>query len=291
MSSSADSSPSSAPGGWGRRRLDPQLTDRYRAEGYWTDESLGRVLDECLAAHPDLAFTFRSPDHPWMGTYRQMHDLARRVAGGLAQHGVGPGDVLAFQTPNWVEGAATFYAGAFLGAVVVPIVHIYGPKELAYILRQTGVRTLVLADRFGAIDYQANLRSVLDPATALRQVFVVGDLDHGRHSGPVIWDAFDQLAHADPIDAPVEVAADEPVLVGYTSGTTADPKGVIHTHNTALAETRQLIAMMPGVEARPPWWPLPSATPSACWPACSPRCWSAVPPTCSTTGIRPRCWP
>src|SRR3954452_17905756 len=57
-----------------------------------------------------------------------------RVAGGrgVRRQGIGPGDVVAFQLPNWVEAALTFYAVSFLGAVVVPIVHFYGAKEVGY---------------------------------------------------------------------------------------------------------------------------------------------------------------
>ena len=53
------------------------------------------------------------------------------LAAGLRDRGVGPGDVIAFQLPNWVEAAVTFWAAAFLGAVVVPIVHFYGRKEVS----------------------------------------------------------------------------------------------------------------------------------------------------------------
>ena len=56
------------------------------------------------------------------------------VRGRAAGPGGGPGDVVAFQLPNWMEAAATFWAAALLGAVVVPIVHFYGRKELGYIL-------------------------------------------------------------------------------------------------------------------------------------------------------------
>ena len=45
-----------------------------------------------------------------------------------------PGDVVTFQTPNWLEGAVTFYAASLVGAIVAPIVHIYGSRETAYIL-------------------------------------------------------------------------------------------------------------------------------------------------------------
>jgi acyl-CoA synthetase len=239
---------------WGLRRLDPDLARRYRDHGWWTDECLGSVLDRQLRAHPQVAFTFRSAERPTFTTFGEMSDLSRRVAGGLRRAGVGPGDVVAFQTPNWVEGAATFYAAAMLGAVVVPIVHVYGAKELRYILRQTGVATLVIADRFGASDYLANLAAVQGDADRLERVFVVGDQPT---SGPTAlpdgtpWRRFEELVTADPLLEPAQVSADDPAIIGYTSGTTADPKGVIHSHNTALAEVRQLIAMAPGATHPP----------------------------------------
>ena len=77
---------------------------------------------------------------------------------GLQARGIEAGDAVAFQLPNWLEAAATFYAVAYLGAVVVPIVHFYGPKEVGYILRKTNVKALVTADRFGHQDFLAEPR-------------------------------------------------------------------------------------------------------------------------------------
>ncbi|HVN52073.1 MAG TPA: AMP-binding protein, partial [Acidimicrobiales bacterium] len=227
--------PSSDGKGWGRRETAPELEARYLANGWWTDETLGEVLDRQLQAHPDVVVTFRSAVRPWAGTYGDVHDLARRVAGGLRDLGIGAGDVVAFQTPNWSEGAITFYAATFLGAVVVPVVHFYGPKELGYILRQTKVDLLVTADRFGPLDYLSNLEELRRDGVAPDRVVVVGD--HGETGGTV---AFDALTTARPLDAVTRVDPAEPALVGYTSGTTSDPKGVIHSHRSALAEVRQL---------------------------------------------------
>jgi acyl-CoA synthetase (AMP-forming)/AMP-acid ligase II len=162
--------------------------------------------------------------------------LARRVAGGLRERGIGPGDPVAFQLPNWVEAAATFYAVCHLGATVVPIVHFYGPKEVSYILRRTNVKAFVTADRFGHLDYLANLDALLPDLTDLELVAVVGD-DAGTHL------RFDDLANAQPVDRPAHVDPTTAALVAYTSGTTADPKGVVHSHRTIGAEIRQLGAM------------------------------------------------
>jgi acyl-CoA synthetase len=215
----------------------PDLRRSYIAAGFWNDDTLGELLARGLTAHADLAFVTRSDVHPWGGTIGQVHDLAKRVAGGLRSWGVGPGDVVAFQLPNWVEAAATFYAVTFLGATVAPVVHFYGPKELGYILRESGARVLVTADRFGHQDYVATLEEIRPPT--LEHVAVVG-------AGVPSWATpFAQLAINDPVGWPVRVDPDSPALVAYTSGTTSNPKGVVHTHRTIGAETRQLGGVQP----------------------------------------------
>lgn len=224
---------------WGLRTVDVRLAARYVAEGLWTDESLGELLGRELAGRDDLEFVVHSDVRPWRGSFAEVDELARRVAAGLRARGVQPGDRVAFQTPNWLEGAATFYAACYLGAIVVPIVHFYGPKEVAYILERSGVKAFVTADRFGAQDYLAN-REQWKGRIAVDLTVVVGD-------GPVPADAvaFAELATAEPIAGPEPVDADAPALIAYTSGTTSNPKGVVHSHRTINAEIRQLGSMQP----------------------------------------------
>ena len=73
--------------------------------------------------------------------------------------GVGAGDVVAFQLPNWMEAAATFWAAALLGAALVPIVHFYGRKELAHILSSAKPRVFITTDEFARMSYQPDLCS------------------------------------------------------------------------------------------------------------------------------------
>jgi acyl-CoA synthetase (AMP-forming)/AMP-acid ligase II len=151
---------------------------------------------------------------------------------------------VAFQLPNWVEAAATFYAVTLLGATVAPIVHFYGHKEVGYILRQSGARVLVTADRFGHLDYLSTLEQLRPTTPALERVAVVGT------ERPSWATPFDDLAAGDPVDGPVTVDPAAPALVAYTSGTTSDPKGVVHSHHTIGAEIRQLGGVQP--EGAPP---------------------------------------
>jgi len=225
---------------WSLRTVPAELERRWLAEGLWDDRTLGALLDEALAARADQVFRIHSLTRPWEGTFGELRERGLRLAGALEARGVGPGDPVAFQLPNWVEAAVTFYAAAFLGAVVVPIVHFYGPKEVAYILRRTGVRVLVTASSFGHLDYLAGLERMGDALDGVATVAVVG-ADGPLPDGLVPFDELESSGTS--LAGPRLVDPSSVALIAYTSGTTADPKGVIHTHRTIGAEVRQLAAM------------------------------------------------
>jgi acyl-CoA synthetase (AMP-forming)/AMP-acid ligase II len=219
------------------RTTAPDLARRYRDEGWWSDDTLGSLLASHLTAHPDLTFRIWSDRHPHQSAMADVYRLALSVAGGLRARGIGPDDVVAFQLPNWVEAAAVFWGVAALGAVVAPIVHFYGPKEVGFILRQSGARALVTVDGFGHVDHLAMLEVLRPDLPALETVAVVSPEARPLPAGA---EPFTTLAAAAPIDGPAAVDPDRPALVAYTSGTTADPKGVIHTHRSIVAEIHQL---------------------------------------------------
>ncbi|MFD3459558.1 AMP-binding protein [Nocardia fluminea] len=208
------------------RSIPADLIEHYRAQGWWTGEPIGELLTRGLAAAPDTEFRVHSAERAWSGTFGEVEHRARRLAAGLRARGVGPGDVVAFQLPNWMEAAATFWASAFLGAVVVPIVHFYGRKELTYILEATAPRVFIAAERFGRSEYQADLCAGIP---------IVG----------VVGRDFDDLLADDPMPGFLATDPAGPALIAFTSGTTSAPKGVVHSHETLGHETRQLAAWYP----------------------------------------------
>jgi acyl-CoA synthetase len=162
---------------WELHRPPAELVACWLEAGLRQNEPLplGKLVDDSLRQFADRPFTFRSEYRPWKGTYGEIRELALRAAEGLARRGISSGDIVAFQLPNWVEAAVTFYAVTYLGAVIVPIVHTYGPKEVAYILGRSDVRLFVTADRFGSTDYLSHLDEIRRGLPALESVIVVGD--------------------------------------------------------------------------------------------------------------------
>jgi len=223
---------------WPVRRMPTDLRERYLAEGLWTDETLGDLVDRSLRDAPDATVDVWSETRPWHGTYAKIHADALRLVTALREAGLEPGDVVAFQLPNWREAIVAFYGLAMGGYVLVPIVHIYGSKEVRFILAQSRARAYISADRYGAVDYLEIVDGGEAPLPDLALHVVVGATgsDAGRIAR-VEWDAVDAAPPASAVHAG---DPDGICVLAYTSGTTSDPKGVLHSHRTLLAEVAHI---------------------------------------------------
>jgi acyl-CoA synthetase len=227
---------------WPVRDVPVGLRERYLAEGWWTDDTLGALVDRSLRAAPAATVNIWSASRPWHGTYAELHAEARRLVAVLAGAGLEPGDAVAFQLPNWREALVAFYGLALGGFVLVPIVHIYGPKEVRFILNQSRARAYISADRYAHVDYLDIVDGAGgDELPELQLHVVVGEPGSSPHervqrTGWDVVDAADPDA-VDPDAADPDAADPDGVCVlAYTSGTTSDPKGVMHSHRTLLAE-------------------------------------------------------
>ena len=185
------------------------------------------MLADGLKAAPDTGFVVHSAVRPFAGTFADVELQARRLAAGLRDRGVGPGDVVALQLPNWMEAAVAFWASAFLGAVTVPIVHFYGRKELGHIIATARPKAFISTAQFGRMTFQPDLCA---------EVPIVGLVGEA---------SFEDLLADEPMTGTVDTDPGGPALIAFTSGTTREPKGVIHSHQTLNCETRQLLANYP----------------------------------------------
>ena len=204
----------------------------YSAAGLWEDRTLGSVLAE--AAYAD-AERLALVEKETRLTYGELLARARAVAGGLRTLGAQRGDVLTMQTPNWWESAVLHHATMLAGLVVNPVVPIYRDAEVGFILQQARPKVVVVPHVFRTFDFVAMLERVLPDLSEPPRVVVVraaGELPDG-------FARFEELLAAEQA-APALVDAEDVCLLLYTSGTTAEPKGVLHSHQTLVYECRSI---------------------------------------------------
>ena len=215
--------------------LDTQRAHYYEA-GLYRHRTMADEMRDGAARHPDVRMLFHSDTKLAESTLGEMHRRSLGLAGAFQSLGLGPGDVVAIQVPNWLEGALVFQAALTLGVVVLPVIHIYGPSEVSFILKESGARAFICPDRWRHIDYLERIERLdRSELPKLEHVIVIGD---DCPSGAISWDAFQARSNA-AFEVP-SVDPDDVCLLVYTSGTTADPKGVQHTHNTLLSEVRKV---------------------------------------------------
>ncbi|HJT37306.1 MAG TPA: AMP-binding protein [Actinomycetota bacterium] len=225
-----------------RQASRKKLFDEYRARGLWGARTFNDVLEEgCTVTFPDRRFIVASPDRPSELTFKQMHEKGVQLAGALHALGLRKGDVLAMEMPNWMEACLTYHACAALGVVVTPIIHIYQAKEVEFILRQSGAKAFMVPDTWRGVDYLAMVQEIRPRLPQLENVIVVGE------KIPDDCLSFEEVAARATPDFPrPDISPDEPHILAYTSGTTSDPKGVVHSHNTLLSELRAIHAASGG---------------------------------------------
>ncbi len=162
-------------------------------------------------------------------TYAELGAEVDAVAVGLIAIGIAKGDRVGIWSPNCAEWVLTQYATAEIGAILVTINPAYRTHELAFVLRQSGVRLLVSATDFKTSDYRTMIGEVAGQCPELERTIFIGasswdDLvDAGRSVNPLKLD--ERMA---------SLSFDDPINLQYTSGTTGFAKGATLTHHNIL---------------------------------------------------------
>jgi fatty-acyl-CoA synthase len=162
-------------------------------------------------------------------TYRELDGEVERVARGLVGLGVEKGDRVGVWAPNCVEWFLVQYATARIGAILVNINPAYRTHEVAYVLRQAGIRTLVSAPAFRTSGYRGMIDEVRPDLPALRDVVYLGE-----PSWEDLLEGGSAVNGDDVRERSASLDFDDPINIQYTSGTTGFPKGATLSHHNIL---------------------------------------------------------
>ena len=201
----------------------------------WRPHNVEDVLARWASATPDaLAVKANGSQR----TYAELAADVRRTAAALAGAGLRKGDHFAICMGNCIEWAELFLAAASIGAVTVPINTRYKPDELAFCLGHADIKMLAVTDRLLNIDFIAMLRDICPeidgrlPSRNLPKLETIvvfgGDVPTGCIAAAELTSAAVRL--------PANVSPDDVLLIQFTSGTTANPKGVVLTHEGMLRD-------------------------------------------------------
>jgi cyclohexanecarboxylate-CoA ligase len=220
---------------------------RYRERGWWRDATFLDDLRAAARATPDrpaiIAARAFARDVTAL-TYAELCAHVDRFAAGLRELGVGREDIVAVQLPNWWQYNAIALACARIGAVIAPIPVDYRRREAEFVLARTCARVYVGPWSWLGFAHHQMVREMAPALPDLRHRVYLG-AGAERQAGELdfeAWFSAPGLARRHP---PAELdrlapGADDVFLVMFTSGTTGEPKGVVHSYNTLYAITRAL---------------------------------------------------
>ncbi len=205
--------------------------------GLWRNESLETCLDRWATSRPGKTAVV---DGQGRLSYEALARTVERVARGLHEHGVERGGIISCQLPNWNEFVLVFLAASRLGAVVNPIPPTYRASELRFMLGLLGSQVAIIPASFRGFDYTAMLAALRADLPRLEHVFVArGAVPAGMKPFAALTDtAWESRAGWHHLPGTDPNAVHEIV---FTSGTTGEPKGVMHTPNTTLSTIYSMI--------------------------------------------------
>ena len=207
-----------------------------RQRGFWPDRVLTDYFDETLQDRPDATALVAYRAGTKQETKLSCRELNRRVsliATKLSSLGINQGDVVSFQLPNWWQFIAIHLACIRLGAISNPLTPIFRTRELEYMLGHTASRVLIVPKTFRGFDYEIQARQLQQALPTLQHILVIDGTND---------DAFELIFSegSEPV-TPMQtrLQPNDILKLMFTSGTTGEPKAVMHTSNTLLCAVNE----------------------------------------------------
>jgi cyclohexanecarboxylate-CoA ligase len=222
-------------GPWADVRPSADLARRYRERGFWRDLTPAADLRRWARETPDAVAVaeYRAGSGMHRMTYREYAGRVDRVTAVLGELGVGQGNVVTVQLPNWWQLSAVVLACARLGAIAAPVLTTIRARELELMMSRLEPVAYVTTRTWDGYEHAAALAAIADRLPSVKHRIIVG----GR-TDPGEIDLAQRTEEADPGRAGEGLPAEDPdrvSIVLFTSGTTGNPKAVLHSFNTLYA--------------------------------------------------------
>lgn len=210
-------------------RHDDNLAERFRADGFWNDDTLVTYIDKWARETPDKVAII-APDREI--TFAEWRAASLRFANALLGIGLTRGDVVAIQYPNRPEYLIAFVGIAMMGGVMCTMHMPYRASEMAPLMNHGRATAVICVEGDEKYDAPATMEGLKQQVPSLKHVIIVGQAGPGQHG------FHDMLAGADETPIADPPSAQDPCVLCFTSGTSASPKGVLRTHETFTSNAR-----------------------------------------------------
>ena len=214
--------------------LDPSLARRYYADGVWQEHTLYSLLRQHSVTRPN-AFALRDSIHRL--TWAQALEWVDAVAADLEQAGLRKGSRVSIWLPNRIESILVFLACSRNGYICNPSLHQnYTAAEITLLLNRIGCEAFFGQQGYGADGQQSGIVEQISAVSSLRRSYWL-DAKRSAEKNAAGFPACDGRT---PNCAP-DANPDKIVYLAFTSGTTGEPKAVMHSDNTLLANGRAMV--------------------------------------------------
>jgi len=222
--------------------LDARRMEIERSRGVWTDRVITEYFDRWVADRPDETAIIGYRDEEASTTRHTWRELDRSVGAisrGLTACGVAKGDVVSFQLPNWWQFVAVHLACVRIGAVSNPLMPIFRHRELSFMVAHAESKVLIAPTQFRGFNHGALAFALKEKLPSLKYVFLVGGKGEHSFEDRLLAGLQDGTAGGGAGLGPNDI-----VQLLYTSGTTGEPKGTMHTSNTLIGTTLTFMERM-----------------------------------------------
>ena len=218
--------------------LIPTRKEAMLKQGHWLNQTILDFLRSAVEKNPDktalVSFKVENQTEQTF-SYQQLWNMTNKIALGLKQLGVEKNDVVSCQLPNWWEFTLLYLACSRIGAVLNPLMPIFRERELEFMLKHGESKVFVVPKTFRNFSHEQLANQLHSKLETLQHVVVVNGEGENNFDCLLVNHGLEQNAAAIAELDRLESGPDDITQLIFTSGTTGEPKGVMHTANTLFS--------------------------------------------------------